>query len=247
MATRYSPKIVTSGLVLSLDAANKLSYTGTGTTWYDTSGNNNNFTLYNTPTFNSSGYFILNGTNQYFRSTNTLNLGSYNAVSVCLFFKPLTYPVSGGVKSLYELSSNFNAVQYGFIHSYNDTSLSQNYEIFTSVNGNVGYNIGVWNKTNYSDLKWKNSVGIYDKSQTSTETLLYVNGTTAAVLQNPAVGYSNNNTNNFGDDYFYIGARGGVSLFSDIHLSVVLIYNRALSATEVLQNYNTNKTRFGLI
>ena len=246
MSLYRGPNIVRNGLVLALDAADKNSYPGTGTTWYDMSGNNNNFTLYNTPTFNSTGYFVLNGTNQYFRSTNTLNLGSYNAVSVCLFFKPLTYPVAGGVKALYELSNNFNAVQYGFVHAYNDTSLGQNYEIFTSINGNVGYNIGIWNKTNYNDLKWKNSVGIYDKSQVSAETSLYVNGTTAAVLQNPAGGYSNNNTNNFGDDYFYVGARGGASLFCDIYLSIILIYNRVFSSTEILQNFNANRTRFGL-
>jgi hypothetical protein len=246
MALSRGPKIVTSGLVLALDAADKNSYPGSGAIWYDLSGNNNNFTLYNTPTFNSSGYFVLNGTNQYFRSTNTLNLGPYNSVSVCLFFKPLTYPSFGQVKSLYELSNDFNSFQYGFIHSYNDTSLAQNYEIFTSIKGNVGYNIGTWNKSNYSDLNWKNSVGIFDKSQSSAETSLYVNGNIATVIQNPAVEYSNNNTNNFGDDYFYIGSRGGSNLFSDINLSTILIYNRVLSTTEIAQNYNAQKTRFGL-
>ena len=47
MATRYSPAIVTSGLVLCLDAANPRSYSGTGTTWTDLSGNGYNFTLSN--------------------------------------------------------------------------------------------------------------------------------------------------------------------------------------------------------
>ena len=51
MAFRYSPKIVTDGLVLSVDAANKKSYPGSGTTWYDLSGNAINGTLTNGPTF----------------------------------------------------------------------------------------------------------------------------------------------------------------------------------------------------
>ena len=132
------------------------------------------------------------------------------------------------------------------MYSYNDTSLAQNYEIFTSIKGDVGYNIGVWNKSNFNNLTWKNTTAIFDKSQASAETSLYVQGNTATVIANPAVGYSSNNTNNFANDYFYIGCRGGSSLFADMNLSSVLVYNRVLTATEILRNYNATKTRFGL-
>ena len=54
MATKYSPKIITNGLVLSLDAANNKSYPRSGTTWSDLSGNNNTGTLTNGPTFSDS-------------------------------------------------------------------------------------------------------------------------------------------------------------------------------------------------
>ena len=53
MALSHSPLIVTDGLVLCLDAANKKSYSGSGTTWTDRSGNGNNGTLVNGPTFDS--------------------------------------------------------------------------------------------------------------------------------------------------------------------------------------------------
>ena len=51
MAYRNGPKIVTDGLVLCLDAAIGKSYPGSGNTWYDLSGNGNNCTLYNSPSF----------------------------------------------------------------------------------------------------------------------------------------------------------------------------------------------------
>ena len=55
MAFNYSPKIVTDGLVLYLDAANRYSYPGSGTTWSDISRGGNNGTLVNGPTFSTDG------------------------------------------------------------------------------------------------------------------------------------------------------------------------------------------------
>ena len=67
MSTRYNPSIVRDSLLLYLDAANTKSYPGSGTTWYDLSGNNKNPTLTNGPTFNSDnlGSIVLDGTNDY--------------------------------------------------------------------------------------------------------------------------------------------------------------------------------------
>ena len=67
MATLYSPKIVTNGLVLCLDAGNNKSYPGSGTTWNDLSGNNNTGSLVNGPTFTGSfgGSVAFDGVNDY--------------------------------------------------------------------------------------------------------------------------------------------------------------------------------------
>ena len=79
MAVNYNPRIVTDGLVLALDAANTKSYPSNGgSTWYDLSGNNNNATLYNTPTFDSSlggGVITFNGSNES-GLVSTLNFAS---------------------------------------------------------------------------------------------------------------------------------------------------------------------------
>lgn len=67
MGIDYGPKIVTNGLVLYLDAGNNKSYPGTGTVWTDLTGNNNNGTLVNAPTFSSvnGGVIVLDGANDY--------------------------------------------------------------------------------------------------------------------------------------------------------------------------------------
>lgn len=243
---RFSTNIVRYGLIMELDAANPLSYAGSGSVWYDVSGNTNHATLYNSPVWNSSGYFSLNGTDNYIKTTSTLNLSTYNAVTVLVIFKARSYPASGNTKFICELSTDFNSFQYGFVWTYNDTSVSQNYEVFTSVKGNVGYNLGVWNKNNYSDLNWEVGAAVFDKSQSSAETSLYNQGVLANVISNPIAGYTSNNTNNFGDDYLFIGCRAGNSYFTDLDIASILVYNRALSAAEILQNYNAMKGRFGL-
>jgi len=73
MALNYGPNIVTNGLVLALDAADKNSYPGSGTTWYDISGNNKHFTLDASGiNWNSAGYFTLaDGGASYAGSTST--------------------------------------------------------------------------------------------------------------------------------------------------------------------------------
>ena len=66
------PKIITSGCVLSLDAADKLSYKGSGTSWYDLSGNSNTGTLTNGPTFSAGnqGNIVFDGVDDYLITAN---------------------------------------------------------------------------------------------------------------------------------------------------------------------------------
>jgi hypothetical protein len=67
MGTYGGPNIITDELVVHLDAANPKSYPSTGTTWYDLSGNNNDFTMSGTPTY-SNGEFTINN-NGFYRTT----------------------------------------------------------------------------------------------------------------------------------------------------------------------------------
>ena len=72
MAVQYNPGIVTDGLVMCLDAANRKSYPGTVTGWFDLSGNENTGVLTNGPVYNNenAGYFTLDGTNDFINGTS---------------------------------------------------------------------------------------------------------------------------------------------------------------------------------
>ena len=89
MATSSCLKITTSGLVFALDAADKLSYTGSGTSWKDLSGNAYNATLTNGPTFTNAfaGNIVFDGTNDYAISTVTGGLGTGDFTLEFWFYK----------------------------------------------------------------------------------------------------------------------------------------------------------------
>jgi len=102
MALNYSPRIVRDGLVLALDAADKNSYPGSGTTWYDLSGNGNHATLYNGPTFSTSniGCFTFDGSNDY--ADVSLNLRtSNNTMMIIGRYVTLTGRILGGISNNY--------------------------------------------------------------------------------------------------------------------------------------------------
>jgi hypothetical protein len=241
--TGGAKNIVTNGLVLYLDAANTKSYPGTGTTWFDLSGNNNHFTLYNGVDF-SNNVMVFDGVNDYIQTTNNLNLTSTNAVTILYFIQVTTYGTA--VKILHELSTNFNNRTDSFVAAFSDDSVGQNFEILASVKGDVGYNIASYNKTMLNDLLWHQHSVIHDTTQTTTEVLMYGNGQPGTIIQNPVTGYNSNNTNTFGNQPFYIGSRAGTSFFAPIRLGSVQMYNRALTATEILQNFNSSRARFGI-
>jgi hypothetical protein len=89
-----------SSLVLLVDAANRNSYPGSGTTWYDISGNGNHATLYNGPTWNSLGYFSFDGSNDY--ADISLNLrNSDNTVLVMGRYTSPTGRILGGINNNY--------------------------------------------------------------------------------------------------------------------------------------------------
>ena len=99
MAFNYSPKTVTDGLVLYMDAANSKSYVSGSTTWNDISRSGNNGTLINGPTFNSSngGSIVFDGTNDTTNLGNILNIG-LNSWTISCWFKINSY--TSGVQGI---------------------------------------------------------------------------------------------------------------------------------------------------
>jgi hypothetical protein len=227
------PAIVTNGLVLNLDAGFTPSYSQSGTTWYDVSGTNNG-TLTNGPTFNTDngGSIVLDGVNDYVNCgnnsvitsiTNQLTIGGFVRFTNLGDYRRFIFKDNGN-EGVMELFYNVNVSKLDF-------------EIVTSTTGRTSLRSTTTPVVN----QIYNLVGTYDGSNMK----IYVNGileSTTSKTGNinqgtPSGALFLGNTNGFSNPYsFYLAG----------NIYNVQIYNRVLNATEVLQNYNAQKGRFGL-
>lgn len=239
--------IVQNGLVLNLDAGISDSYPGTGTTWYDLSGNNNHVTLYNGVLFDSISLYS-NGIDAYAKTTNTLDLTSMNKITVEVIFKDV---VTNSGFMVYEHTDNWNtnniyngSISYGGFgmstNSHGSTSGSVPYGLHIQLRGNNGYS-GI-NVSSIGLLSYQHYCVEYNFSKSSAETTLNYNGS----LYPSTLNYGVNNTSNFGNDYLYFFKRGSGTVGSQGKIAVFRIYNRSLTDQEIRQNFNSLRNRFGL-
>jgi hypothetical protein len=213
MGLSHSPRIVTDGLVFCVDAGDKMSYPGAGTTWTDLSKNRNNGTLTNGPTFDSAngGSIVFDGTNNYTVLSSDINLGTQASINVWLQCSNNTV-IAGGTSYSnggYLLGSSSNTFYMSANGSY----------------GNFNYNIS--NTTN----TWKN----LSVSRNASSASLYVNGVFYSSI-------SISSTN--GIRFRAIGAYDNGTYPMNGQIALMQVYNRALSAEEIKQNYNATRGRF---
>ncbi len=236
MASLGGPNIVTSGLVLSLDAANVKSYPGSGTTWRDLSGNSNNGTLTNGPTFSSAngGSIVFDGTNDYV-ATPIQNLDRPCTFSTWVNFNNLT-----GFQTLIGQDTSASIIRGRFY--FQKAGATSGGLILNVVNFSIvlsSNSIVIANAINpVVTNQWYN----YSAVLTTTTLALYENG----ILQNTV-----NDSNTFLTPNTTITLNAGYYNNSIVDYingksSSFQIYNRALSATEISQNYNAVKSRFNL-
>lgn len=220
MGFSRGPKIVTNGLVLSLDAGSKKSYPGSGNTWYDLSGNGNDAVLYNSPTYTNNNVHTFNfdETDDWAKVDNATLL-SKTAYTKVAWFRP---------------ESSTNNILSGGSTTYGQHAFWMN---STSDSLRAGHN-GTWTRVSYSpgDMlnKWWCGVVTFN---TTTGWVLYLNGEQVDTDVDTSTFSGNQN--------ILIGSYGGGNLF-DGDIPIVMVYNRVLSPQEVLQNYNAQKSRFGL-
>jgi len=215
--------IVTNGLVLNVDAGFTPSYPTAGTTWYDVSSSGNNGTLTNGPTFNSanSGSIVFDGVDDY------ATLSSYpvpDNFSYSIWVKVNGDGPQGARGIVISNGSNYIDINFGnrILFSLILSNGSQN--LIMSTNGVIA-SVGVW--AHYA--------ATYNRQQAK----LYFNGS--------EVGSSNYTLAPYNyDPNFSLGRYDGGSYNLNGNISNVQMYNRALTAAEVLQNYNATKSRFGL-
>jgi hypothetical protein len=225
------PNVVTNGLVLSLDAANTKSYPGSGTAWRDLSGNGNNGTLVNGPTFSSAngGSIVLDGTNDYVNCGNILNYTSQNFTFNCwVFINSLTTNlVNQGPVLFFKGLFNTNGYYTQISQTGTISFVTNNSGVNLVTNSNNGV-ISAGNIYNVSITRNGNSVRTY------------VNGIDLTSI--PA-NHSDPTTSN---SSFTIGSYNLTQIVANIRIFSFSNYNRALSAAEVLQNYNATQARFNL-
>ena len=222
----YSPKIVNdSSLVLYLDAANNRSYPKSGTTWNDISRGANTATLVNGPTFSSAnnGNIVFDGVDDF---CSTTLIKTFTSMTIQVWFYK-----NGASVSVYS----------GLVANRSPSNTNVTGLLINGAGSEcLGYN---WNDA-VNTYSWNSGLVLRDNawnflSLTVTPTLAtgFLNGASAT----NAVSHLSTNIADLAIGTDYITERlvcGSIGLVS--------IYDKALSATEVLQNYNATKTRYGL-
>lgn len=235
MAQKHGSPIVTDGLVLCLDAGNPKSYSGSGSTWYDRSGNGYDGTLVNGPTFDSEnrGSLSFDGSNQYINFGSASN-ATNSQVTVTFWYKPTTIQnsayngifnglTSGGSFCLFWINTDDVSVQYK-----DDSGL-------TRANG------GVWTRS------------LAPTSISTAGKWYFIQITGDEDTDEWRVGVDlDPSTNDFGSQYvspdannWLVGKRQG-SAYDHGQISNFQVYNRILSQAEINQNFNATKQRFNL-
>lgn len=233
MATIRGPRIVTNGLNWCLDAADRVSYPGSGTLFKDLGPNNKNGTLVSSPAFSSN-----NGGRFYFAGTvgaSYINMGSNptsngifstSTMSFCIWIYLPTPQASLGTRTICVASSGVGGAMFG-PKMYYDTNGNLTWSI-KRAGGDIA---GVG--TTFSFNTFYNFVGTYDGT-----IRLYVNGSQIGSGTSWPGGISTSAT------IFTIAAADADHSYGNFYAYNVLMYNKALTATEVLQNFNAQRGRF---
>jgi hypothetical protein len=232
MSIYGGPDIVTDGLVFDMDFGSSKCYSGTGTSCKDLSVNNFNGELINSPPYTSSTnnkFFSFNGTtnNRLIRVPNSTLLDTQTP-SVEVWIKTNATSQSG-----FWFEKGVVNSQYSLFQESNTIYWRQNFGTFNQLITTTTVSAGI------NTSSWFQVVGTFITGSRK----LYVNG----ILKNSDSQTGTIATNNGG---MSIGAYGGYSgsrgYYYDGNIAIVRVYNKELSASEVLTNYNSLKGRFGL-
>ena len=229
MATQYANgKIVTNGLVLCLNAADKNSYPGSGTTWTDVSGNGNTGILTNGPTFDSGSgsSIVFDGVDDYVTGSNSSNFAFGTGDFTVSYWMYVNAFSGTGTPTFVDLRNNPTGTGPGY-SDYIDTNKFKLYINNTTVYTSTGsIATGTW----------------YNISATRQST-------TISVYFNGVLDGTSSNSTNLTENGFRLARNinsSGTSYLNGRMASVLIYKGKALSSSEILQNYNAQKSRFNL-
>lgn len=231
--------IVTSGLILNLDAANPRSYPPAynGTTWFDLSGNSNNGTLTNGPTFNtgSGGAIVFDGVDDYV----TGSLPNFNVGSIAMWINPDNI-INSSTSAQTLITLRWTGVNNSewYIGLGSITGLLSN-EYITVLDVINDTRTAVADGGSLSANTWCNLVfnlesGTYRIYVNSIKKTEITSGGGVQQLTTPNV--------------LQLGAlvRTSVAITFPGRISTTQIYNRSLSSSEINQNFQATRARFGI-
>ena len=237
MATHYNYTggIVTKDLILHLDAAKYTSYPDSGTTWYDISGYGHHATLNNGMSIQDAGYkgknFGLDGSNDYATVNNNLvdlvGLGQSSYTLEAWIYVETSSGTTTSADSIVGHTSNT-----GFGMQVGES------------NGNPRINYGARSTSNFysSEFSYNTWTHVVLSKIGSTSIRTYLNGSVDATRQATDLYLASPS-----DGALTIGYSGPrISGYFDGNIPIIRIYKRGLTDAEVLQNYNAQKSRFGL-
>jgi hypothetical protein len=221
------PRVVTDGLVLYLDAANTKSYPGTGTTWGDISRGGNNGTLVNGPTFNSGngGSIIFDGVDDY-ANIPIPSVNSYDTITICGFIKWLSYG-----EDMFLGMTTYDVWTAGNCLGFNNGASN-----VIGINAATVTSLGLLGN-------WRYYTFVMNKSGLLSTNKIYINGVSVGPLT--AVVASDGNIPGFNTNLRLCSWNNG-GFNGNMQYGNLQVYNRALTAQEIQQNYNATKSRFGL-
>jgi hypothetical protein len=216
--------VVTTGLQLYLDAGNASSYSGTGTSWNDLSGNGRNGTLTNNPTYSSAdgGSIVFDGNNDFVQCSGSLTVTAATFV---------TWIRRNGSQDDYD----------GIIYSRGTVATGLS---FLGVTNKISY---TWNNT-VDTYSWDSGLTIPDLTWCMVAVSVTNTTATAYLCQSSGITSATNivsHTSTVLDD-IRIGQDNLASRFFNGRIAVAQIYNIALSAEQVSQNFAADRSRFGV-
>ena len=231
MALSHSPQISLNGLTLCLDAGNPKSYPGAGTTWTDLSGRAGIGTLTNGPTYSSAngGSIVFDGTNDYVigNTPSGLNLSQPCSVNTWVYFNNFS-KIDPRIIEVQDSSYSIQIIRDGATTR------------FATKNSNFQSGLTATTWFVPSTSTWYNISVVWQPSTSSTT--LYLNGILQSSVGSTLVGAGNQaNKYVLGDRSDFVGTTQLAGRISNTS-----IYNRALSAAEVSQNFNALRGRFGI-
>lgn len=228
MSLGHSPSIVTSGLVLCVDAANTKSYPGSGTTWADLSGNAINGTLTNGPTYNTSngGSIVFTSSTNYvnFLQNSLFNFGTSD-FTIEAWIYPTSFPQDPTIFMMHPYTSPNNTGMILYVSSAG--KVGSYFGSSTSFTGNTTVSLNTWSHVILTRASGTNYIylnGSLDISTTVAGTFNITGHTNVAIGRD--ISYNN---------CPWVG-----------RISNIKIYNKSFSAAEVSQNFNALRVRYGI-